>query len=132
MTVVCRFLDLVLGVRRTFDAENVVGITSGLKERLLRYNSLLVVLLCSAIRFIAALDVAYGQNQSVILQKVDMHVQITQKQIKSYYTEAEKNFAITTVSLLPAVLTQTTVNTEHAIQFLGYTSTLILQYVLRD
>ena len=88
--------------------------------------------LCSAIRFIAALDVAYGQNQSVILQKVDMHVQITQKQIKSYYTEAEKNVAITTVSLLPAVLTQTTVNTEHAIQFLGYTSTLILQYVLRD
>ena len=129
MTVVCRFLDLVLGVRRTFDAENVVGMTSGLKERLLRYDSLL---LCSAIRFIAALDVAYGQNQSVILQKVDMHVQITQKQIKSYYTEAEKNVAITTVSLLPAVLTQTTVNTEHAIQFLGYTSTLILQYVLRD
>ena len=102
MTVVCRFLDLVLGVRRTFDAENVVGVTSGLKERLLRYDSLL---LCSAIRFIAALDVAYGQNQSVILQKVDMHVQITQKQIKSYYTEAEKNVAITTVSLLPAVLT---------------------------
>ena len=129
MTVVCRFLDLVLGVRRTFDAENVVGMTSGLKERLLRYDSLL---LCSAIRFIAALDVAYGQNQSVILQKVDMHVQITQKQIKSYYTEAEKNVAITTVSLLPAVLTQTTINTEHAIQFLGYTSTLILQYVLRD
>ena len=129
MTVVCRFLDLVLGVHRTFDAENVVGMTSGLKERLLRYDSLW---LCSAIRFIAALDVAYGQNQSVILQKVDMHVQITQKQIKSYYTEAEKNVAITTVSLLPAVLTQTTVNTEHAIQFLGYTSTLILQYVLRD
>ena len=103
MTVVCR--DLVLGVRRTFDAENVVGMTSSLKECLLRYD-----ILCSAIRFIAALDVAYGQNESVILQKVDMHVQITQKQIKSYYTEseAEKNFAITPVSLLPAVLTQTT------------------------
>ena len=129
MTVVCRFLDLVLGVRRTFDAENVVGMTSGLKERLLRYD---ILWLCSAIRFIAALDVAYGQNESVILQKVDMHVQITQKQIKSYYTEAEKNVAITPVSLLPAVLTQTTVNTEHAIQFLGYPSTLILQYVLRD
>ena len=40
-------------VRRTFDAENVVGMTSGLRERLLRYDSL-----CSAIRFIAALDVA--------------------------------------------------------------------------
>ena len=118
MTVVCR--DLVLGVRRTFDAENVVGMTSSLKKRLLRYD-----ILCSAIRFIDALE-------SVILQKVDMHVQITQKQIKSYYTEAEKNFAITPVSLLPAVLTQTTVNTEHAIQFLGYPSTLILQYVLRD
>ena len=127
MTVVCR--DLVLGVRRTFDAENVVGMTSSLKERLLRYD-----ILGSAIRFIAALDVAYGQNESVILQKVVMHVQITQKQIKSYYTEAEKNVAITPdpVSLLPAVLTQTTVNTEHAIQFLGYPSTLILQYVLRD
>ena len=127
MTVVCR--DLVLGVRRTFDAENVVGMTSSLKERLLRYD-----ILCSAIRFIAALDVAYGQNESVILQKVDMHVQIIQKQTKSYYTvtEAEKNVAITPVSLLPAVLTQTTVNTEHAIQFLGYPSTLILQYVLRD
>ena len=125
MTVVCR--DLVLGVRRTFDTENVVGMTSSLKERLLRYD-----ILCLAIRFIAALDVAYGQNESVILQKVDMHVQITQKQIKSYYTEAEKNVAITPVSLLPAVLTQTTVNTEHAIQFLGYPSTLILQYVLRD
>ena len=124
MTVVCR--DLVLGVRRTFDAENVVGMTSSLKERLLRYD-----ILCSAIRFIAALDVAYGQNESVILQKVDMHVQITQKQIKSYYTEAEKNVAITPVSLLPAVLTQTTVNTEHAIQFLGYPSTLILQYEIR-
>ena len=106
MTVVCR--DLVLGVRRTFDAENVVGMTSSLKERLLRYD---ILWLCSAIRFIAALDVAYGQNESVILQKVDMHVQITEKQIKSYYTEAEKNFAITPVSLLPAVLTQTTVNT---------------------
>ena len=127
MTVVCR--DLVLGVRRTFDAENVVGMTSSLKERLLRYD---ILWLCSAIKFIAALDVAYGQNESVILQKVDMHVQITQKQIKSYYTEAEKNVAITPVSLLPAVLTQTTVNTEHAIQFLGYPSTLILQYVLRD
>ena len=44
-----------------------------------------------------------------------MHVQITQKQIKSYYTEAEKIFAITPVSLLHAVLTQTTVNTEHPI-----------------
>ena len=51
---------------------------------------------------VVALDVAYGQNESVILQKVDMHVQITQKQTKSYYTEAEKNVAITLVSLLLA------------------------------
>ena len=97
MTVVCR--DLVLGVRRTFDAENVVGMTSSLKEHLLRYD-ILCLWLCSAIRFIAALDVPYGHNESVILQKVDMHVQITQKQIKSYYTEAEKNVAITPVSML--------------------------------
>ena len=31
-----------------------------------------------------------------------MHVEITQKQKKLYYTEAEKNVAITPVSLLPA------------------------------
>ena len=47
-------------------------------------------------------NVAYGQNESVILQKVDIHVQITQKQTKSYYTEADIFFAITPVSLLPA------------------------------
>ena len=47
-------------------------------------------------------NVAYGQNESVILQRVDIHVQITQKQTKSYYTEAEKNVASTSVSLLPA------------------------------
>ena len=43
-------------------------------------------------------------QNAVILQKVDMHVQIIQKQTKSYYTvtEAEKNVAITPVSLLLA------------------------------
>ena len=57
MAIVCRdlALPLALGVRRTFDAEYVVGMTSGLKERLLRYD-----ILCSAIRFIAALDVAFA------------------------------------------------------------------------
>ena len=50
---------LDLGVRRSFDAENVAGMTSGVKERRLRYD-----ILCSAIRFIAALGVACSSKHS--------------------------------------------------------------------
>ena len=54
MAVVCRFL--ALGVRRT---ENVVGMAFGLRERLLRYD-----IPCSAIRCMAALDVACSSKHS--------------------------------------------------------------------
>ena len=55
MAVVCRFLR----VRRTFNAETVVGMASGLRERL-RY----LLASCSAIRFIAALDMNCSSKHS--------------------------------------------------------------------